>query len=357
VLTTFSDRKIATEGAPGYVAYYTAEILSSTDYYPFGFQMPGRSYTGREYRYGFNSMEKDDEVKGSGNCYDFGARIYDPRVGRWLAVDPLAGKYPNHSPYHYCLNGPITLMDVDGRLIVDKDGNPIYTQGSALMYEERSDGKYNMYQVRTYYANDGTPIPTMVRIKVVDKRPDNAEEFHNIDQPGEPLCDDEKWCCHSYTLLAYREMVNNSFKHVWITSRWTRKNGDMTEEFNPIEDVFLNQNEFQEINESLVKEGTVAVFFMNGKITHSSIMNSDGSFSSKDDKAPFNAKATLEQQKEWGEVRYFKREDDIQTTVKTNGGRVNKRQLKKALKEADKEMEHRKVKQQDQQQPAQHDEN
>jgi hypothetical protein len=42
VLTTFSDRKIATEGAPSYVAYYTAEILSSTDYYPFGFEMPGR---------------------------------------------------------------------------------------------------------------------------------------------------------------------------------------------------------------------------------------------------------------------------------------------------------------------------
>jgi hypothetical protein len=41
VLTTFSDRKIATEGTPSYVAYYTAEILSSTDYYPFGFEMPG----------------------------------------------------------------------------------------------------------------------------------------------------------------------------------------------------------------------------------------------------------------------------------------------------------------------------
>jgi glutamyl-tRNA(Gln) amidotransferase subunit D len=33
------------------------------------------------YRYGFNNMEKDDELKGSGNSYDFGARIYDPRVG------------------------------------------------------------------------------------------------------------------------------------------------------------------------------------------------------------------------------------------------------------------------------------
>ena len=42
VLTAFSDRKIAVEATPGYVAYYSAEILSSADYYPFGFEMPGR---------------------------------------------------------------------------------------------------------------------------------------------------------------------------------------------------------------------------------------------------------------------------------------------------------------------------
>jgi len=120
VLTTFSDRKIAVESISdiGYVAYYTAEILSSTDYYPFGFQMPGRSYTGDGYRYGFNSMEKDDEVKGSGNSYDFGARIYDPRVGRWLAVDPLSGKYPDISPFVFVANSPMIFIDPDGRKVV-----------------------------------------------------------------------------------------------------------------------------------------------------------------------------------------------------------------------------------------------
>src|SRR5690554_2989279 len=69
----------------------------------------------RAYRYGFNSMERDDEVKGKGNSYDFGARMYDPRVGRWLSIDPLASKYPYLSPYNLSNNNPIILKDFDGR--------------------------------------------------------------------------------------------------------------------------------------------------------------------------------------------------------------------------------------------------
>ena len=99
----------------GFIDYYTAQITSATDYYPFGMQIPGRSFTGGEgYRWGFNSMEKDDELKGTGNSYDFGARLYDPRVGRWLAVDPLAGKYPSISSYVFVINSPIYYIDPTG---------------------------------------------------------------------------------------------------------------------------------------------------------------------------------------------------------------------------------------------------
>jgi RHS repeat-associated protein len=51
--------------------------------------MPGRTFNSSEYRYGFGGHEKDDEIKGEGNSLDFGARIYDPRLGRWLSVDPI----------------------------------------------------------------------------------------------------------------------------------------------------------------------------------------------------------------------------------------------------------------------------
>ena len=66
------------------------------------------------YRYGFNGQEKDDEVKGGGNSYDFGARIYDPRLGRWLGIDPHTSKYPMHSPYNAFNNNPIIYVDPDG---------------------------------------------------------------------------------------------------------------------------------------------------------------------------------------------------------------------------------------------------
>ena len=54
-------------------------------------------------------------MKGNGNSYDFGARIYDPRLGRWLGVDPLTQKYPNLSPYVGIGNCPILFIDNDGQ--------------------------------------------------------------------------------------------------------------------------------------------------------------------------------------------------------------------------------------------------
>ncbi len=67
------------------------------------------------YRYGFNSMEKDDEVKGRGNSYDFGARMYDSRLGRWLTIDAFAGKYPALNPYNFGANNPLFFVDSDGK--------------------------------------------------------------------------------------------------------------------------------------------------------------------------------------------------------------------------------------------------
>jgi len=70
-----------------------------------------------KYRYGFNGMERDDEVKGSGNSLDFGARIFDPRLGRWLSTDPLEEKFPNLSPYNSFGNDPLLFIDTDGKII------------------------------------------------------------------------------------------------------------------------------------------------------------------------------------------------------------------------------------------------
>uniref|UniRef100_UPI004047CCAA RHS repeat-associated core domain-containing protein n=1 Tax=Flavobacterium sp. TaxID=239 RepID=UPI004047CCAA len=63
------------------------------------------------YRYGFNGQEKDDELKGEGNSYDFGNRMHDPRVGRWFKTDYYESKYASTSPYAFSLNNPIYLTD------------------------------------------------------------------------------------------------------------------------------------------------------------------------------------------------------------------------------------------------------
>jgi RHS repeat-associated protein len=76
--------------------------------------VPNRHKAGDDYRYGFNGKELDNEVKGEGNSYDFGARMLDPRVGRWFAPDPKEHKFPNESTYIYVGNNPIIAVDPDG---------------------------------------------------------------------------------------------------------------------------------------------------------------------------------------------------------------------------------------------------
>ena len=68
------------------------------------------------YRYGFNGKENDNEVKGEGNSIDFGARIYDSRLGRWLSTDPLTYKREWLSPYNFVQNNPINRIDPSGAL-------------------------------------------------------------------------------------------------------------------------------------------------------------------------------------------------------------------------------------------------
>jgi RHS repeat-associated protein len=66
------------------------------------------------YRYGFNGMERDDEVKGEGNSYTTPFRQYDPRLRRWKSLDPLMAKYPHNSPYAFSENKVIHMIELEG---------------------------------------------------------------------------------------------------------------------------------------------------------------------------------------------------------------------------------------------------
>jgi RHS repeat-associated protein len=95
---------------------FSPDIFSYSDYYPFGMLVPNRHKSADDYRYGFNGKEMDDELKGGkGNHYDYGFRIYDPRIGRFFSIDPLTSNYAFLTPYQFASNRPIDGIDIDGK--------------------------------------------------------------------------------------------------------------------------------------------------------------------------------------------------------------------------------------------------
>lgn len=113
---------------------------SELRYESFGSLLPGRNYSSGSYRYLFQGQEHDDEINGAvGTSYAFEYRIHDPRVGRFLSIDPLAAKYPHNSPYAFSENRVIDsnelegLESIPGGQIVTKDdllARPILTMAT-----------------------------------------------------------------------------------------------------------------------------------------------------------------------------------------------------------------------------------
>ncbi len=124
VLVAITDRRQQQSAGGLTVDSYRADVASASDYYPFGMLMPFRNYNAGGYRYGFNGKENDNEVKGVGNQIDFGERVYDPRVSKFLSIDPDFKKAPEYSPYLFAGNKPISRIDFDGR---SESKPPIWT--------------------------------------------------------------------------------------------------------------------------------------------------------------------------------------------------------------------------------------
>ena len=81
------------------------------------------------YKYKYNGKELQDEL--GLNLYDYGMRNYDPAIGRWMNIDPLAEKYPGVSPYAFCLNNPVLFIDPNGMEVVEHDDRTTYTSADA----------------------------------------------------------------------------------------------------------------------------------------------------------------------------------------------------------------------------------
>lgn len=93
--------------------------------------------TRMEYQYKYNGKELQDEL-GLG-LYDYGARNYDPAIGRWMNVDRLAEKYSNMSPYGYVANNPIYYIDINGEEIGNPDDPKVKAYKTILQKTEKGN--------------------------------------------------------------------------------------------------------------------------------------------------------------------------------------------------------------------------
>lgn len=106
-----TDKKMAAASGAN-VTGFDLDMVSWGENYSYGSQAPGRNVTTAAYRYGFNGMEKDDEVNGEGASYTTEFRFYEPKVGRWMSIDPVF--HAHLSAYNAFDANPVFWSDPSG---------------------------------------------------------------------------------------------------------------------------------------------------------------------------------------------------------------------------------------------------
>ena len=121
----------------------STELLSTHDYYPFGMEWQAGGYP-----YTYNGKERNEEL--GLEWLDYGARMYDPAVGRWNAVDPLANEMASWSPYNYSFVNPTRFIDPNGTIPEEAnccgDNGPTPTVAGILFeaFQNARAGLFNM---------------------------------------------------------------------------------------------------------------------------------------------------------------------------------------------------------------------
>lgn len=139
-------------------------ILEEDHYYPYGLKHEGYNgnhlvidqevngtptivsvdpFLGDSHKYKFGGMEYQDEF--DINIYDFGARNYDPALGRWMNIDPLAEMMRRHSPYNYAFNNPVYFIDPDGMIPIPGGSGLLVSDTKYLGTSDTSTGGFGVY--------------------------------------------------------------------------------------------------------------------------------------------------------------------------------------------------------------------
>jgi len=192
-------RAVIRKAAPG--STNPIDILSYADYFPFGWQMPGRNQQG-DYRYAYQGQEKDPET----GWEAFELRMYDGRVGRWMTTDPYS-QY--HSPYLAMGNRPISGIDPDGGKFfdwVEVGGEMFYD--SKIRSQEQATAKYGKDAIHhevgtTYMSDEGN-----VMLGALGTFTLNGALYESVDHAGLSI--------NRHPSVAYAGMPANTFEGAQI---------------------------------------------------------------------------------------------------------------------------------------------
>jgi RHS repeat-associated protein len=205
VAMTVSDRIL--QGTPP-----SAEILTASDYYPFGSSLPGRDQKSRDYRYGFDGYQRDDELKGSGNSYYTAARLYDPRVSRWLSVDPVsvAKAHAATGSYSFTANNPLKYTDREGR-------SPLCCESNSVAPEDLEAVRQSFdEQWNEEMANWQQKLNNFNRELNLEKAQRNAEAVCKGD--ANCVSDITDWARPSRTRPIPADMRDTVFEHIAVNA-------------------------------------------------------------------------------------------------------------------------------------------
>ena len=112
VHVVISDKKLWPQDTT--IEGFKAEVLSRSDYYPFGMQITNRTFGDSLANYGFGGQLKESEISGKGGVLNYKHRMFNSKIARFFAVDPIAAEYPWLTPYQHSSLNPIWNYEIEG---------------------------------------------------------------------------------------------------------------------------------------------------------------------------------------------------------------------------------------------------
>ena len=135
----------------------TGTVEQRNDYYPSGALMA--TSTGgsvQPYKYNGKELERTAGL----DLYDYGARWMDSKIGaRFTTIDPMCEKYYGISPYVYCKDNPVNLLDPDGRVVIihylNQDGKYVYQKYFGKMTSHNNQFFQDVIDTYHYFKETG----------------------------------------------------------------------------------------------------------------------------------------------------------------------------------------------------------